>query len=808
MAFIGPDFVINTTTDKEQVNSNQTVLSDGRTLVTWSSSLETATTEAFEIRGRVLDADGDPVDSDFIINTTLTRDINWPAVTALPDDRAFVSWVSFRPEIDEFEIRGRVVNADGTGGPDFVVNSTTAGAQSGPSATTLADGHILVTWTSGDGDDSGNGILYPANVHGRILDANGTPAGADFVVNSDLGGNQGGASVLALPDGRALITWSSFSPNIGITEAFGRFINSDGTFSSADFRVFPQSDHDQSVASMTVLADGHILAIWTPQEPGSFDRDIHGRIFNTDGTISVSDFTINATTAGDQTDAAVTALPDGRAFVMWHATNPATGEGDLYGRVVNADGTAAGNEFIVNSATGMAENWPHLVTLPDGHVVATWTSYDPALNSDDIHGRILSFDTVIDGTPRGDHIDGTADNDIIHGLAGRDVIAAGDGNDVLYGDDGNDALTAGRGDDHLHGGAGNDEMWGNAGNDTFDGGPGADGFYGAAGIDTVRYDLLPAGVHVDLALNTADGGDATGDTFNSIEVVIGTRFNDFISGDAAANTLSGGAGRDVLFGNGGNDTLHGGEGRDVLTGGSGNDMVHGGSGTDLLWGNAGNDTLEGGAGADVLAGGAGRDTADYTASSAAVQINLVTGAAHGGDAEGDTLNSIENLTGSAFADTLTGNAANNHLIGGYGTDLLDNDVLDGGAGNDLLEGGIGNDILIGGAGADVLIGGAGADTFVFRSVQESLPGAMDTIVDLAFPDVSQQSHIDLSAIDADTKIAGDQAFTYIAGAAFSHSAGELRFSDHVLQGDVNGDGATDFAVRINDIVPRPFDLIL
>jgi hypothetical protein len=84
----------------------------------------------------------------------------------------------------------------------------------------------------------------------------------------------------------------------------------------------------------------------------------------------------------------------------------------------------------------------------------------------------------------------------------------------------------------------------------------------------------------------------------------------------------------------------------------------------------------------------------------------------------------------------------------------------------------------------------------------------DTIVDLKFPDVSQQSHIDLSAIDANTNAAGDQAFTYIAGAAFNHTAGELRFSDHLLQGDVNGDGTADFQVRINDITPRPFDLIL
>jgi Ca2+-binding RTX toxin-like protein len=803
VAFAGPEFTINTTTDKEQVNPNETVLSDGRTLVTWSSSLETATTEAFEIRGRFLDTNGTPSGADFVINTTPTADINWPAITALTDGRAFVSWVSFIPAINEFEIRGRVVNPDGSGAPDFIVNTTTDNAQSGPSATTLADGHILVTWTSDDGDNSGNGILYPDDIRGRILDADGTPAGPDFIVNSTIGGNQVGASVLALPDGRALVTWNSFDPNLGVSETFGRFVNSDGSMSTPDFRVLPPAEHDQAGASLTALADGHILVTWPFQEPNSFDHDIHGRILNADGTVSVDEFTINRLTDGDQSGVTATALPDGRAFVVWHAANPDTGASELYGQLVNPDGTDSGREFIVNSESGLNPNSPHLVTLPDGHVVATWTSFDPALNSDDIHGRVLSFDPITDGTPGNDHIHGSAANDIIHGLGGDDVIDGRSGNDVLYGDAGNDQLTGGAGHDFLYGGDGNDLLWGGDGNDFFVGGQGADSFAGGAGIDTVRYETLSNAVHIDLGLNVADGGDVTGDTFNSIEGVVGTRFDDTLTGDGAANTLSGGGGNDVLDGRGGNDTLDGGEGNDTLIGGNGNDILHGGAGNDLLWGNDGDDTLQGGAGADTLAGGAGIDTADYSTSSAGVTVDLVIGTGHGGDAEGDTLTSIENVTGSDQNDTLIATDMGSHLKGGGG-----NDTLIGGAGNDTLEGGEGNDILIGGAGADILFGGNGADNFVFKSVADSRPGMEDTIVDLKFPDVSQQSHIDLSAIDADTHVAGDQAFTYIAGAAFNHTAGELRFSDHLLQGDVNGDGTADFQVRINDITPRPFDLIL
>ena len=85
-------------------------------------------------------------------------------------------------------------------------------------------------------------------------------------------------------------------------------------------------------------------------------------------------------------------------------------------------------------------------------------------------------------------------------------------------------------------------------------------------------------------------------------------------------------------------------------------------------GNAGNNVLAGWRGADALDGGAGIDTASYAASSAGVSVSLMTGLGSGGDAQGDTLISIENLTGSALDDTFEGNGGTNLLVGGAGMD--------------------------------------------------------------------------------------------------------------------------------------------
>ena len=152
--------------------------------------------------------------------------------------------------------------------------------------------------------------------------------------------------------------------------------------------------------------------------------------------------------------------------------------------------------------------------------------------------------------------------------------------------------------------------------------------------------------------------------------------------------------------------------RDDVNGGDGE------SGNDNLLGGAGNDFLLGGAGADALNGGSGADTADYSTSASGVVVNLQSGSATGGDAEGDTFNSIESLVGSSSSDTL------------YGRNSVAN-RLDGGAGADILWGGSGNDTFVfqaGQANGDIVLdfngAGAGAgDQILFEGYGLAQAGA-------------------------------------------------------------------------------------
>jgi Ca2+-binding RTX toxin-like protein len=326
------------------------------------------------------------------------------------------------------------------------------------------------------------------------------------------------------------------------------------------------------------------------------------------------------------------------------------------------------------------------------------------------------------------------------------------------------------GNDVIYALGGDDIIFALGGNDTIYGGAGADAIDGGDGWDTVGYTDSGVGVWVDLDAGQGFFGTAAGDFILNVENVTGSYYNDVLAGDVGANLLSGLDGNDWLAGGGGNDSLYGGNG---------------------------NDLLRGGAGADYLNGGAGIDTATYSDSAAGVFVSLQIDATAWGDSIGDELDSIENVTGSEFSDTLIGDGAANVLSG-----LGGNDTLTGLGGNDFLFGGNGNDTLRGGTGADMLTGGAGLDSFTFDTAAESgLDAAtVDEIMDFSAADGDK---IVLSLIDANTELANDQAFTFI-GAADYTGAGQIRVVDDgvdtYLAFSTDSDPDNEFAIRLDGLV--------
>jgi Ca2+-binding RTX toxin-like protein len=335
-------------------------------------------------------------------------------------------------------------------------------------------------------------------------------------------------------------------------------------------------------------------------------------------------------------------------------------------------------------------------------------------------------------------------------------------------------------------------------------------------------------------LNGTDGNDTK----------TGGNGNDTLNGLAGNDILNGGIGRDILNGGIGNDTLNGSSGNDTLNGGDGADIFIGGTGQDTLTGGAGNDTFKYNAlaeisnqsnfggyinNADSITDLAVGDKIDLSAiaglsfvgigndfSGAEKDVRLIndfSGTHLDIDTNGDKSTDYSlSLTGNHTLEetapglrifqlpanlTWSGTTGNDTKTGGNGNDTLNglggNDTLSGSYGDDKLNGGDGADTLIGGLGQDTLTGGAGNDIFKFNSLAEiGSDFPYEKITDFATGD-----KINLAGVDANSNLAGDQAFTFLGAlSTFTGVAGELRNYFGQLQGDVDGDTSADFIIEL------------
>jgi glucose/arabinose dehydrogenase/Ca2+-binding RTX toxin-like protein len=390
--------------------------------------------------------------------------------------------------------------------------------------------------------------------------------------------------------------------------------------------------------------------------PSSFGEDGHGNLYVLDFSGEIFKLTPNVSSA-DQSD----------------VLNGLAGADFLYGGSGNDHLTGGPGADALNGGNGF--DYARYDSAGAGVLAdLLFAGADTGEAAGDIY---ISIEGLA-GSGFDDVLRGSNNVNDIHGLAGNDFIDGRDGGDYLGGEEGND---------HLIGGAGGDVL---------DGGN---------GFDYARYDTAGAGVVADLQTLGVNTGDAAGDTYISIEGLVGSGFDDVLRGNDSSNDIHGFAGNDVIDGRGGED---------------------------YLGGENGNDHLIGGAGPDGLDGGNGFDYARYDTAGAGVVADVLSAGVNTGDAAGDTYISIEGLVGSGFGDTLRGdnNVNDIHGLGG-------NDIIDGRGGADAIGGEAGDDVFIfrrGEANGDTLVdfagnGAAAGDTFQFVGYGTAGAGATFTQLD-------------------------------------------------------------------------------
>ncbi|HEX8257295.1 MAG TPA: putative Ig domain-containing protein [Allosphingosinicella sp.] len=484
------------------------------------------------------------VGGELIVNTHREGWQTYPAVTALEGGNYVVVWETPFNDLDE--VFGRIYAADGTRiGAEFRFNSYTAGSQESPSLLALPGGGFVVSWTSVGQDGSGGGV------YGQLYGADGARAGAEFRINATTAGYQQLSSMAATGEDSFVVTWLSRPGSRDIAVA-RRFSAVDGTPLGGEIVLDPATTGSVGQPDIAARADGSWLAVWTRSD-GAYQETSHvyAQRFYANGTRAGTIFQVDRAAADGVFSPSVTALAGGGYVVAWTVRGAADdpSETGIHARLFSAGGAALGPEFRVNAAVADYQIHPDVTALAHGGFAIGWTSRGQDGSGDGVYTRLYSAAGVA--------------------LTPERLVNA-----TVAGDQGYLALAG-----HENGGYGAAWM--------------TPGQYGSGYEIAARF-FAPADIR--------RAGTAGSDYYD------GAGGRDTLLGYRGDDRLRGLYGDDWLAGHDGNDRAEGGRGADRLNGGAGDDTLLGDAGVDRLWGHSGHDVLAGGLGADTLFGGAGADT--------------------------------------------------------------------------------------------------------------------------------------------------------------------------------------------------------
>ena len=778
-------------------------LADGGWLASWASNGQDGSD--FGIYAQRFSALGAKLGGEFLVNTTTFRDQNYPSVIPLLDGGWVICWTSLWQDGSGYGVYGQRYDKLGAAtGTEFQINTYTDDSQSQPSGSALTDGGWVIVWSSMEQEYQGG----RDGVYGQRYSVQGTPLGTEFHINTTQWNWQTNPHVTALSTGGWVVSWESYEQDGSDNGIYGQCYAADGTALGSEFRMNSYTAGEQAAPSLAAIADGDWVAVWQSSGPDGSGSGIFGQRFTAGGVALGTEFAINTYLTNHQALPAVSSLADGGFVVVWQSDGQDGSGYGIFGQRYDIGGIKFGVEFSINNHTIGDQYAPNVSFLADGGWVVTWASdgqdgsgsgiYSQRYTADGqaysditldivgppvLQGAVTSADGQTITLTYNETLSSTAAavGDFLVMVGGASVgvtgIAVSGASVVLT-----LATVIGQGQTVTIGytdpGAGNDAnaVQDAAGNDaltlaatpvtnaslvdmtaptltTFSPADGlADVAVGANIVLTFSEAIVRGTGTIQIRADSATGTVVeTFDAATSARLTLSgtsltldpTRdlsastqyFVTFASGivkDAAGNSLAaasalsfttdgpadiqltGTDGDDTLLGSGGDDSLYGGLGNDTLAGGAGNDLLYGGAGTDIIAGGAGNDLLDGGAGNDVLIGDTGNDAFVIDSLS-----DLVIEVAGGGTDEvrvavataGGIYKLAANIENALLTNTvafnLTGNGLNNTLTGNAAANVLN-----------------------GGAGADTLIGGGGNDTYIVDNSDDVVTEALNAGTDL------------------------------------------------------------------------------
>ena len=315
----------------------------------------------------IVAAPGEPVGSEFQVNTFTSGTQNASRIAIDADGGFVITWQSNNQDGSKHGVYAQRYQADGTAaGSEFLVNTEIADRQFNPSIAMDADGDFVITWASYYQDGNGYGV------YAQRYQADGTAAGSEFQVSTETSGNQNHPSVAMDEDGDFVIAWESF--NQDSNSIYAQRYQADGTAAGSEFQVNTETNNEQANPSIALDADGNFVIAWQSDEQDGSDYGIYAQRYQADGTAAGNEFQVNTFTTGDQFTPNIGLDADGNFVIVWQSNNQDGNGYGVYGQLYQSNGTVVGSEFQVNTETFDNQRNPSVALDSEGNFVITWSS--------------------------------------------------------------------------------------------------------------------------------------------------------------------------------------------------------------------------------------------------------------------------------------------------------------------------------------------------------------------------------------------------------------------------------------------------
>ncbi|HRM67977.1 MAG TPA: PKD domain-containing protein, partial [Thauera phenylacetica] len=290
-----------------------------------------------------------------------------PSVSPLAGGGYVVVWTSRAQDGSNDGIYAQRYDASGIPvGPEFRVNSSTSGYQVEGQVTGLSDGGFVVLWTDQSGLDGSSYGIYM-----QRYSALGVALGGQQRVNTTTSSQQELPTVAAY-DGGFVTAWASYSQDGSGWGIYAQRYANDGSAVGAEFRVNSTTSGEQYEPEVAALADGRFVVVWRDNGQDGSSYGVYAQRYNADGTAAGGEFRVNTTTSGAQYEPAVAMLEGGGFVVTWRSDNQDGSGAGVYAQRYAADGSALGGEFRVNESINGSQYQPDVTALAGGGFAVTW----------------------------------------------------------------------------------------------------------------------------------------------------------------------------------------------------------------------------------------------------------------------------------------------------------------------------------------------------------------------------------------------------------------------------------------------------